>query len=148
MDVKYSSTLKLGSYVCTLRQALSSIYCQYFIWLSQLGLQNALWLHLSREVRHPNECPDYDTRKFDGEAPVMLELWGMWSTSSLPSLPGPLWAGVVASDRVLSMSQIELNCNYTKLNYLKLSVFTFNYVKQKFILILKWIVCNRAVFDI
>ena len=40
----------------------------------------------------------------------MLELWGMQSTPSLPSLPGPLWPGVVALDRVLSMSQIELNC--------------------------------------
>ena len=40
----------------------------------------------------------------------MLELWGMQSISSLPSLPGPLWPGVVAPDRVLSMGQIELNC--------------------------------------
>ena len=38
----------------------------------------------------------------------MLEFWGMQSTSSLPSLPGPLWPGVVAPDRVLSMGQIEL----------------------------------------
>ena len=28
--------------------------------------------------------------------------------SSLPSLPGTFWPGVVASDRVLSMGQIEL----------------------------------------
>ena len=40
----------------------------------------------------------------------MLELWGMQSTTSLPSLSGPLWPGVVAADRVLSMDQIELNC--------------------------------------
>ena len=39
----------------------------------------------------------------------MLELWGMRNTPSLPSLPGPLWAGVVAPDRVVSMGQIELN---------------------------------------
>ena len=39
----------------------------------------------------------------------MLELWGMWSIPSLASLPGPLCPGVVAPDRVLSMSQIELN---------------------------------------
>ena len=52
----------------------------------------------------------------------MLELWGMQSTSLLPSLPGPLWPGVVAPDRVLSMGQIELNCD-TKLNCLKLAVF-------------------------
>ena len=29
----------------------------------------------------------------------MLELWGMWGTSSLPSLPGLLWPGLVALDR-------------------------------------------------
>ena len=51
----------------------------------------------------------------------------MWSTSpSLPSLPGPLWPGVVALDRALSMGQIELN----------------------WVLMLKWIVWNRAIFDI
>ena len=49
----------------------------------------------------------------------------MQSTTSLPSLPGPLWLGVVAPDRVLSMGQIVLNCNKAKLNCLKLTVFTF-----------------------
>ena len=44
----------------------------------------------------------------DEKAPVMLELWGMQSTPSLPLLPGPLWFGVVAPDRVLSIGQIEL----------------------------------------
>ena len=39
----------------------------------------------------------------------MLELWGMQGTHSLPSLPGPIWPGVVASDRVLSLGQIELS---------------------------------------
>ena len=48
---------------------------------------------------------DYDTKQSDGVAPVMLELWGMWSTPSL--LPGPLWPGVVAPERVLFMDQIE-----------------------------------------
>ena len=40
----------------------------------------------------------------------MLDLWGMQITPSLPLLPGPLWPREVAPDRVLSMSQIELNC--------------------------------------
>ena len=31
-----------------------------------------------------NECPAYDTKLSDGESPVMLELWGMLSTSLLP----------------------------------------------------------------
>ena len=40
----------------------------------------------------------------------MLELLGMRSALSLPSLPGPLWPGMVAPDRVLSLDQTELNC--------------------------------------
>ena len=32
----------------------------------------------------------------------------MWSTLSLPMLPGPLCSGVVAPDKVLSMSKKEL----------------------------------------
>ena len=43
----------------------------------------------------------------------MLDLWGMRSTSSLPSLPGLLLLGLVASDRVLSGGQIEPNCIIT-----------------------------------
>ena len=48
-------------------------------------------------------CPGYDTKQSDGEVPAMLELWGMRSTPSLPLLPGPLWPGVVAPDRALSI---------------------------------------------
>ena len=44
---------------------------------------------------------------------VRFQLWGIRSTPSLPSLPGPLRPGVVAPDRVLPMSQIELNCVIT-----------------------------------
>ena len=54
-------------------------------------------------VRPLNEFSGYDTKQSDDEVPVMLELWGMQSTRSLPSLPHPLWIGVVALDRVLSM---------------------------------------------
>ena len=50
-----------------------------------------------------NECPGYDTKQSNGEVPAVLELWGMRSTPSLPSLPGPLWPGAVAPDRALSM---------------------------------------------
>ena len=42
-------------------------------------------------------------KQSDGEVLVMLELWGMQSTPSLPLLAGPLWPGVAAPDRVLSM---------------------------------------------
>ena len=51
----------------------------------------------------PPESPGYDTKQSDGEVPVMQELWGMWSTLSLPLLPGSLWPGMVAPDRALSM---------------------------------------------
>ena len=37
-----------------------------------------------------SESPGYGTKQSDGEAPVMIELWGMRSTPSLPSLPRPL----------------------------------------------------------
>ena len=60
-------------------------------------------LHLGkRGSLSPNECSVYDIEQSDAEAPVMLELWGMQSTPSLPSLPSPLLPGVVAPDRVLS----------------------------------------------
>ena len=38
----------------------------------------------------------------------MLDIWGMRSTQSLSSLPGPLCPEVVSPDMVLSMGQIEL----------------------------------------
>ena len=56
-----------------------------------------------------NICPHqrlsrYNTKQSEGGDPVMLELWGLRSTSFIP-----LWPGVVGPDRVLSMGQIELN---------------------------------------
>ena len=62
----------------------------------------------------------------------------------LPSLPGPLWSGVVAPDRILSMSLIELNC-----------VFMLNWIVWNWtafwawncILMLNWIVWNRTVLS-
>ena len=87
---------------------------------STLGLPS--WLELentptaslqSSKIPPPNnnnnKCPGYDTKQSDGEVPVMLEHLGMQGTPSLPFLPCPLWLGVVASDSVLSMGQIELN---------------------------------------
>ena len=46
---------------------------------------------------------EQDLKQSDGEVPAVLELWGMRSTPLLPSLPGPLWLGVVAPNRALSM---------------------------------------------
>ena len=50
----------------------------------------------------PNDCPGYDTKQFDGEVPVMQELWGMQTTPSLPLLPCQLWPGEVAPDKALA----------------------------------------------
>ena len=52
--------------------------------------------------------PGYDAKRSDVEVQVMLKLWGMQSTPSLPLLPGPLCPGVVAPVRVLSVGQTEL----------------------------------------
>ena len=49
----------------------------------------------------------YDPKQSDGE--VILKPLGMRTTPSLSSLPGLLWLGVVISDRVLTIGQIELN---------------------------------------
>ena len=42
---------------------------------------------------------DITIKKSDAEIPEMLELWEMQITPLLPSLPGPLWPGVVAPDK-------------------------------------------------
>ena len=68
-----------------------------------LGLENTPTAPLQRSKTPPNECPVNDPKQSDGEAPVILELWGMRSTTSLPLLPGSLWPGIVPPDRTLSM---------------------------------------------
>ena len=50
-----------------------------------------------------NKCPGYDTKQSDGEVPVMLELWEMWSTPSLPLLAGTLRPRMATPNRALSM---------------------------------------------
>ena len=76
-------------------------------------------------------CLGYDIKQSDGEASGLLGLWEMRSTPSVSSLSGPLYLGVVAPDKVLSMGQIKLYCNYPKLNCLKLTVFHLTMRKQK-----------------
>ena len=79
-------------------------------------------LHTCSGVKpHQRISRIYDSKQPDGEVPVILDLWGMQSTSSLPSLP--CLPGVVKPDRILSMGQKELNC----------------------VLMLHWIVWNRTV---
>ncbi len=60
----------------------------------------------------------YDTKQYDGEIPVILELWGMLSTPLLPSLPGSLWPGVEAPDKGPIYGSNKL-CTYDALNCLK-----------------------------
>ena len=62
----------------------------------------------------PKECPVYDTKQLDGEASVMLELWGMLSAHSLLSHPCSLWPAVVAPERVLFM--VNKNCLISELS--------------------------------
>ena len=85
------------------------------LWLSRLGLQNKPTaslqkcktpppmsspvscgcrmhrLHLCGQIRPHPECPGYETKQSDGEASVILQLWGMHSTPSLLSIPALLW---------------------------------------------------------
>ena len=63
---------------------------------------------ISADVKTPPTSVLDMIQNNDGEAPVMLELWVMRSTPSMPLLSGLLGSGVVAPDRVLSMGQIEL----------------------------------------
>ena len=65
-------------------------------------------MHHCREVRLPPKLSWYDTKQSDGEAQIILQFWGMRSTSLLPLLPSPLWHAVVVPDWVLSTGQIEL----------------------------------------
>ena len=112
------------------RKELKTLPLQLYMAKSaKWGLQGRIhWLHLCRGVSLPltrlaqsagaaeySDCisvegedtllqrlPGSDTKQSDGEAPVMLERWGMQSTPSLPLIPGSLWPGVVTPDRVLS----------------------------------------------
>ena len=74
------------------------------LWPSQLELQNTPTASLQRDKTSPMSVLDMTLNY------LMVELWGMQSTPLLSSLPGSLWSGVVAPDRVLSMGQTELNC--------------------------------------
>ena len=53
-------------------------------------MQNTLTAPLQRGKTPPLSVLFMTLNKSDGEAPVTLELWEMWSTRSLPLLPGPL----------------------------------------------------------
>ena len=105
----YVSKLVCYMYICVAFKSHTVWSCEHVNTLATSILQTAMsTFHslnspLQRGKTPPNECPVYDTKQSDGEVPAVLELWGMRNTPSLSSLPGPLWPGVVAPDRVLSM---------------------------------------------
>ena len=78
------------------------------------------WLLLCRRVRppHPTSVLIYDTKQSDGEVPILLELWGRWSTPLLPLLPGLQWLRVEAPDK-----GPIYGLNRTKLWFLDFTVF-------------------------
>ena len=60
-------------------------------------------MHLYRGVRlSSNECPEYDIKQSDGEAPIML------GYPFIDIAPTSTWLRVVAPERVLSIGQIEM----------------------------------------
>ena len=91
----------------------------------KLSLPNWLGLWITQtaslqKAKTPNQWVSwYDTKLSDSEVLVMLELWGMQSTSSLPLLTDPLWPGIVAPDSLSSHLWVKYNCSYSKLNLLK-----------------------------
>ena len=88
----------------------------------------------------------------------------MWSTSSLPSIPGLLWPGVAAldaSNRTKLCTLTKLNCfnrtiltlilrTYTKLNsftYTKMNSFTYTKLNSFTYTKLKCLIFNLALND-
>ena len=114
-----------------------------------LELWNTPTASLQRgKIPTSNEYLGYDTRQSD---------LGMQSTPSLSLLPGSLWPGVGASDRVLSMGQIGLNCilmlnwiawNRTVLTFKLCTYSKLNCLKWNCFCMLNWIIWNATVFDI
>ena len=104
----------------------------------------------------PHECPGYDTKQSDGDVPAVLKLWGMRSTPSLLSLPGPLWPGVVAPDKGLIYGSNRTNgilmlkwivwLNWIAWNRNFLTIKPYLHINC--VLMLNWIISNRTVFDI
>ena len=102
-----------------------------YFYVTLSGLLKCITDKSCRGVRPPYKKPGYDTKQSDGEVPVMLELRGMRSTPSLPSLPGPLLPGVLALDKSLIYG-----LNRTKPRLLEFTVFLY----LNCLFMLNWIV--------
>ena len=72
----------------------------------QLNIENIVMIKYF-QMNQISVCLEYDTKQSDGEA-LFLKLLGMWSTSSVPLLQGPLWPRGIKPFRIQSMGQIEL----------------------------------------
>ena len=68
----------------------------------------------------PNE---YDIKPSVGEF-LVLALWGIWSTPSLPLLSGPLWPVAVALNRVLSLTTLIFHDDSVIHQNVKIKMFT------------------------
>ena len=123
-------------------------YCQpspamRFLLITAIGmcLFRRLWNGMFGQVegqyttqtgKSPSNTPTNVLDMILNKAPEIQELWKMQSSPSLPSLPGPLWPGVVVPEKVLSMGQIE--------------ILTLKLNANKW-LMLNWIVINRTVWS-
>ena len=99
---------------------------------STLGLNNTPTASLHRGITPPQRVSLilHETIWWWGSSNTGF--WWMTSTSSVPSLSVPLWHGVVAPNRVLSMGPVEL--------------FIFKLSASKW-LTLNWIVKNRTILS-
>ena len=98
---------KLYNYYFSIKMALASN--NQWRLICHLTNRTKEWLNIPPPLRGrgktpppPSKYPGCDS-KFDSEVLVMLELWGMRSTPTLPLLPVPLWPWMVVPDRTLSM---------------------------------------------
>ena len=98
------SYIYINIYICFSQGNLSLAILSSWksAWPNRLELQNSPTASLLRG-KTPQRIPVYDTKKFDGEASLILVVWVMRSTPLLTSFPGPLWSSVVAPDKFLSM---------------------------------------------
>ena len=87
-----------------LNSNISLLFRFFCLFAKSVGAVENTDCNSAEGLRPPtDEYPGNDTKQSDGEVPAVLELWGMRSTPLLPSTPGPLWPGVAAPDRTLSM---------------------------------------------
>ena len=118
LPISSCSYIRIFGILSSLRRITWPVRTQWSCWIHRL--------HPCRGVRLSQWVSWFDSKQFDSEVPLILELWRIRSTLVLLSLPCPLCTGVVTPEKVLSMSQIELNN----------------------VLMRNWIVWNRTVFCI